>query len=535
MMDTIIPKLKIQFGKSTSQNYQTAVNRLKEYKNHSLMDKGSDFNSIVIEGKEISKFYRRLENLWYLVGGWKSTSIFLNETPINFYDLNKYRNIIDCNENYDNAINQEEHCYDYNDKEGWGCKFLQEINRYLPTGYFHRYGRDKFWYKYGKVKSASVWEIDKPKLEEALNKEAKARNLNFCSVFDFEKVKTIITELPDEIDIEKSEDWEFEYREIIDGTVIKKKPIGIRPKSEKSSEIKRHGNGLSISIGNFGNGDDDETTSATHRYIPDFSFSDIGGIDDIIEIVREVIELPIKKPDLFEHLGIKPHKGILLHGFPGCGKTLIAKAVANEIKAHFISIKGPELINKFHGQSEENLRNVFEEARELQPSIIYFDEIDSIAQARSGEETLRFDAKFVNQLLTLMDGIEDYGNVCVIASTNRPELIDNALLRPGRFDYSLEVKKPSEKGCIKIFSIHTKNMPVDKSMDKKEFGKRLIGLSGAEIAFVAREGAYNCLRKNLNMNEIFDKVDSSPVDYESFIIFEKDFYDALQTLNGVDK
>lgn len=534
-MDTIIPKLKIQFGKSTSQNYHTAVNRLKEYNNHTLIKYGSTYNSITIEGKEISKYYRRLENLWYLVGGWKSTSIFLNENPINFYDLNKFINVIDCNENYETAVIQEEYCFDYDDKEGWGCKFLQEINRYLPKGYFYRYGRDKYWYKYGKVKSDSIWEIDKQKLDETLKKESKEKNLNFCSVFDFEKVKSIISELPDEINIKESEDWEFEYREIVDGTIIKKKPIGIRPKSEESSGIRRHGSGLTLSIGRLGADDDNEKYEETHRYIPNISFSDIGGIDDIIDIVREVIELPIKKPDLFEHLGIKPHKGILLHGYPGCGKTLIAKAVANEIKAHFISIKGPELINKFHGQSEENLRNIFEEARDLQPSIIYFDEIDSIAQSRSGEETLRFDAKFVNQLLTLMDGIEDYGNVCVIASTNRPELIDNALLRPGRFDYSLEVKKPSEEGCIKIFSIHTKNMPVEKKMDKQVFGKKLIGLSGAEISFVAREGAYNCLRRNLNMKEVFDTIEFNSLDYEKFIVVEQDFNDALQKLNGLDK
>ena len=146
---------------------------------------------------------------------------------------------------------------------------------------------------------------------------------------------------------------------------------------------------------------------------------------------------------------------LILFGPPGCGKTMIAKAIANEIQAHFISVKGPELLNKYYGQSEENLRTLFEEASEMQPSIIFFDEIDAIAQKRSSEDNLRIEAKFVNQLLTLMDGIEDYGSVCVIAATNRPELLDSALLRPGRFDYQLNVPKPDKEGCKTIFEINS--------------------------------------------------------------------------------
>jgi SpoVK/Ycf46/Vps4 family AAA+-type ATPase len=165
-------------------------------------------------------------------------------------------------------------------------------------------------------------------------------------------------------------------------------------------------------------------------------------------------------------MGIKPHKGILLYGPPGCGKTMIAKAIANEINAHFIAIKGPELLNKYLGESEANLRKVFLDAREKQPAIIFFDEIDAVAQKRSSNESLRSESRFVTQLLSLMDGIEDYGKVCVIASTNRHEFLDDALLRPGRFDYNIYIDKPTKKGCRDIFCIKTRDMPISSELNE---------------------------------------------------------------------
>ena len=220
----------------------------------------------------------------------------------------------------------------------------------------------------------------------------------------------------------------------------------------------------------------------------------------------------------------------MLYGLFGIGKIFIVKVIANEIKAHFIAVKGPELLSKWHGESEENIRNVFDDAAKLQPSIIYFDEIDSIAQCRSGDENLRIDARLVNQLLTLMDGIEDYGNIRVIASTNRPELIDDALLRPGRFDYSIEVKKPTLEGCYQIFSIHTKDMPIEPGFDKLVFSKSLLGLSGAEISFVAREGAYNCLRRNVDLRKAINDGELDKIDYTSFVVKEEDHRLALSSI-----
>lgn len=262
------------------------------------------------------------------------------------------------------------------------------------------------------------------------------------------------------------------------------------------------------------------------RLIPDVTFDDIGGIDDVLQEIRETIELPLKVPQIFSHLSIKPHKGVLLYGPPGCGKTMIAKAISNEIKAHFIPVKASELMSMWHGLSEENLRKIFEEARDKQPSIIYFDEIDSIARVRSDDERGRYDHRFLTQLLALMDGIEDYGKICIIGSTNMMEVIDKALLRPGRFDLKILIKKPDKKGCTQIFTKVTKDMPIDDKFDKEKFSNLLVGLSGAEISFIGREAAYNCMRRNLNVKELLNN-NKEIEDYLKLIVNEDDFYNAL--------
>ena len=269
------------------------------------------------------------------------------------------------------------------------------------------------------------------------------------------------------------------------------------------------------------------TDNRKTRYIPNVSFHQIGGIKSVINKIREVIELPLKHPDLFKHIGIKPHKGILLYGPPGNGKTMIAKAIANEVKAHFIPISGPELLSKMHGESEANLRKVFSEARDMEPAIIFFDEIDAIAQKRSFGENGRLDSKFVNQLLTLMDGFEAYENVTILASTNRPELLDPALMRPGRFDYKLEINNPDEDGCFDIFCIASRNMPIEEGFDRAQFSTRLHGLSGAEITFVAQEAGYNALRRSFDLEAVIKADDDEVLEFADLKVESTDFESAL--------
>ena len=227
-----------------------------------------------------------------------------------------------------------------------------------------------------------------------------------------------------------------------------------------------------------------------------FSYEDIGGLKDELQRLRETIELPLRHPELFQKLGIEPPKGVLLYGPPGTGKTLIAKAVASESGAHFISIAGPEVISKYYGESEQRLREVFEEARENAPSIIFIDELDSIAPRRE-EVTGEVERRVVAQLLTMMDGLEERGQVVVIGATNRVDAIDAALRRPGRFDREIEIGVPGEPDRIEIMKIHTRGMPLAEDVSLDSLAQQTHGFVGADLAALAREAAIRALRRYL--------------------------------------
>jgi len=226
------------------------------------------------------------------------------------------------------------------------------------------------------------------------------------------------------------------------------------------------------------------------------SYEDIGGLDEELRRVREMIELPLKHPELFNRLGIEPPKGVLLYGPPGTGKTLIAKAVVNESHAHFISIQGPEIMSKWYGESEAHLRDLFKEAQDKSPSIIFIDEIDSIAPRRA-EVTGEVERRVVAQLLTLMDGLESRGKVIVIGATNRVEAVDPALRRPGRFDREIEIGVPDRDGRRVILQIHTRDMPLTDDFNLEHFVDISHGYVGADLAALAREAAMKALRRYL--------------------------------------
>ncbi len=326
------------------------------------------------------------------------------------------------------------------------------------------------------------------------------------------------------------------------------------------------------------------------RAVPDVTYEDIGGLKRELRLVREMIELPLKHPELFQRLGIEPPKGVLLYGPPGTGKTLIAKAVANEVDAHFISISGPEIMSKYYGESEQRLREIFEEAKENAPSIIFIDEIDSIAPRRE-EVTGEVERRVVAQLLTLMDGLEARGQVIVIGATNRPDAVDPALRRPGRFDREIEIGVPDKEGRKEILQIHTRGMPiepdysrsevlrvleglekdgrfdkkrikeirnrVDKARDEgeikeilkedeeifREVKNRLIdrmfdelaeltnGFVGADLAALAKEAAMHALRERMERGEIDIEAEEIPEEViESLVVTKRDFTEALKII-----
>ncbi|MDC0154945.1 CDC48 family AAA ATPase [Nitrosopumilus sp.] len=268
----------------------------------------------------------------------------------------------------------------------------------------------------------------------------------------------------------------------------------------------------------------------TLRGVPQVTYEDIGGIHNEIKKVREMIELPLRHPEIFEKLGIEAPKGVLLYGPPGTGKTLLAKAVANESQAHFISISGPEIMSKFYGESEARLREIFKEAREKAPSIIFVDEIDSIAPKRE-EVTGEVERRVVSQMLSLMDGLEGRGKVIVIAATNRPNAIDPALRRPGRFDREIEIKVPDKKGRRDILAIHSRNMPLaaegqELPVNIDKIASVSHGYVGADLEYLCKEAAMKCLRRllpELNLEE--EKL--PPETLDKLIVNHDDFTKAL--------
>jgi len=262
--------------------------------------------------------------------------------------------------------------------------------------------------------------------------------------------------------------------------------------------------------------------------LPEVTYEDIGGLSEIVPKIREMIELPLRRPEVFERLGIDPPKGVLLYGAPGTGKTLIAKAVANEAGANFISVAGPEFMSKFYGESEENLRKIFDEADKSAPSIIFIDEIDAIAPKRE-QVVGEVERRVVSTLLTQMDGLKSRGKVIVIAATNVPNMLDPALRRTGRFDRELEIPVPDKKGRKEILQIHTRRMPLDKDINLDNLAEITYGYVGADIAGLAKEAGMHALRRVIPDISSLKEEDPIPKEVlEKLKVTKEDFDYALR-------
>ncbi|AFN04758.1 AAA family ATPase [Pyrococcus furiosus DSM 3638] len=262
--------------------------------------------------------------------------------------------------------------------------------------------------------------------------------------------------------------------------------------------------------------------------IPNVHWDDIGGLEEVKQQLREAVEWPLKYPEAFRAFGITPPKGILLYGPPGTGKTLLAKAVATESQANFIAIRGPEVLSKWVGESEKRIREIFRKARQAAPAIIFIDEIDAIAPTR-GTDVNRVTDRIINQLLTEMDGIVENSGVVVIGATNRPDIIDPALLRPGRFDRLILVPAPDEKARLEIFKVHTRGMPLADDVDLKELARRTEGYTGADIAAVCREAALNAMRRALEQGIIKEGMKADEIRKVAKVTM-KDFEEALKKI-----
>jgi transitional endoplasmic reticulum ATPase len=238
---------------------------------------------------------------------------------------------------------------------------------------------------------------------------------------------------------------------------------------------------------------------------PNVSWDDVGGLEGVIQNLKEAVEWPLKKPEVFTRMGINPPKGILLHGPPGCGKTLLARAVASESEANFISVRGPEIFSKWVGESEKAIREIFRKARMAAPSIVFFDEFDALVPSRSSAADSRVTERVISQLLTEIDGLLTLQNVVVLAATNRPDIIDPAVLRPGRFDRRVYVPPPDTGARLKILQLKTKDMPLAGDVTLETLARKMDGYSGADIDSVVREAGLYALRRNPDADKVHIK------------------------------
>lgn len=507
-------EIKIVYYKSSSKYYDSVCLQCEGMNGY---NQEKSTNTLCLTLDELKENQNKIRLILDIIKNWSKTEYYIDGACSSWQQIETILEIFECEKNCKSCINCNEYCYD---NMGWGCKLLNVIQ--LRKGSYYHYRSNPYWYEYGYFDNGE-WVVDKDRILNHLLKQASETHAEICECFSMERLQDAIALLPDKINVtdEKDCEWEYKYREAPWG-MQQTEIIGIKPREKEEDSSWR------LSALDFLNSSKDETEKE-QKEVPTVTFADIGGIDEIVQHVREVIELPLVLPAVFEHYHIKPHKGILLYGPPGCGKTLLAKAVANEINAHFITVNGPEILNKYIGESESNLRKIFDEAKRLAPAVVYFDEFDSISLKRDAESNPHM-ATVVNQLLTLMDGMDDANKICVIASTNRIDMIDEAVRRPGRFDYVIEIKKPSLDGCKAIFRIHTSKMPVEESFDRDKFVEEyLVGSTGAEIAFVASEAAYNSIRRTIDLSKVFSNDFSFTVSSEN-IIKEEDFIKAVHSL-----
>jgi transitional endoplasmic reticulum ATPase len=362
------------------------------------------------------------------------------------------------------------------------------------------------WYAFGEMDDRAVFELDKDAITERILSDLGP--CVRCPILDLDATAEIVARLPERIDPGRDEAWS--YKE--EGELPEWKVVKTRDGREEAVPREEVREGLierlarSVRSGGVGVAAASGAVPGS-RNVPETRYEDVGGMRETIDLVREAVELPITHPEIFRKLHIRPHKGILFHGPPGTGKTLLARAVAHESGAHFIAVSGPEILNKFWGQSEAKLRSIFNEARAKAPAIILFDEIDSFASSRDMMSE-SFEATLVSQLLSLMDGLNSLGRVCVIATTNRASALDPALRRPGRFDHEIEIGLPDAEARLHILGIHTREMPTDPDLDIHQIASLTGSYSGADLEALCREAALVCMRRTINLRDFEKRIAS---------------------------
>ena len=390
------------------------------------------------------------------------------------------------------APNEESNCF--------GCRLISGVSRWLWKWHGKR---DFYWYQYGIVSDDQLrFIVDKEQIFLTIVKETGSHLCTLCPAFDWLRVRSEIANLPDSVELGVSSCFQIRYSQ------VDKKPLGIEPREEFGDvpgTLQRH----EVLSGRIDWHDEEQESShfcndeeSIQRNVPTVRYSDVAGQDRALREIKDVVQLPLTHPEYFQNVGVQPQRGIILYGPPGNGKTLIAKAVATESDAHLEIISGPEVLSKWVGESEENLRQVFERARKLQPSVVLIDEIDAIASTRDFVSQ-QHEVSLISQLLVLLDGLEERGRVVVIATTNRIEVVDPAIRRPGRFDYHIEVPMPNEAGRKAILETFLQNLKTARELDASRIAtvSRIAelseGFSGADLAALCREAGLIAIKRGI--------------------------------------
>jgi transitional endoplasmic reticulum ATPase len=399
------------------------------------------------------------------------------------------------------------------DKQLFPCKQIHVYDNEHLT--------DNSWYTFGRMGEDGAFEVDKEEITDRVLSDLGP--CVRCPILDLDTTAEIVARLPEKIDPAREVSWS--YRE--DGPLSGWKVVKAREGDEETSPQEEQEGLIERLARSVRNGGARAAVGGTvgSRNVPATRYDDVGGMRETITLVREAVELPITHPEIFRKLNIRPHKGILFYGPPGTGKTLLARAVAHESGAHFIAVSGPEILNKYWGQSEARLRSIFNEARAKAPAIILFDEIDSFASSRDMMSE-SFEATLVSQLLSLMDGLNDLGRVCVIATTNRPGAIDPALRRPGRFDHEIEIGLPDAEARLHILKIHTREMPTAPDLDLKHIAQHTGSYSGADLEALCREAALVCMRRTINLRDFEKRI--APYQLSALSVTTYDFRTAIK-------
>jgi transitional endoplasmic reticulum ATPase len=475
------PVLEIAFGRSPSPNYSQAVTLAEAMPGYRTRGIDRDLHTITWSAPLADEAtWEKLERLLAMISGWRSVQLTLDGRQLKVWSFAmQLAQIKACHARRVQAGTGDLYCSGKstpeNDGDYLGCRYARGVSRQASGG-------QNSWVRFGTLsKKQDSFRVDKKAIRKTLETQIKGEVCLFCPAFAWRRLRDDVNALPNVVNLGEKSEFELRYSDL-DPT----KALGIKPKSPPTQNG-RVGTTLTVRA--------PLVEPPPKRQVPNVRYADVAGQDGALSALRSVVELPLCHSSYFEALGVAPQSGVILYGPPGNGKTLLAKAVATQSNAHLEIISGPEILSKWLGQSEANLRQIFTRARQLAPSVVLIDELDSLAPRRA-LLSHQHDVQLLSQLLVLLDGLESRGQVAVVATTNRLEAIDPAVCRPGRFDYHIKVGSPDHEGRLAILRVHLSKLKHgDFRLD--ELVQETDGYSGAELAALCREAGLQTIQRGL--------------------------------------